>query len=156
VVVIPGIRREWDASLVAQQILEKLSIPFEIGDRERYTSSSIGIALYPGDGEDAGTLLKNADRAMYVAKEQGRNTYQFYSDEINQRALERLELETSLRQALKKGELFLQYQPQIDLAQGRMIGVEALLRWRHPEQGIMHSKQGACRHRARSPGGAVR
>ena len=137
VVVLLGVHRELDTTLVAKEILERLSQPFDIEGRDIYTSTSIGIAVYPRDGHDAGTLLKNADMAMYVAKDRGRNTYQFYTDEMNRRAAELLTLETSLHLALKRGELFLQYQPQVDLAQGRITGVEALLRWRHPEHGLI-------------------
>ncbi len=137
VVLLPSVQRELDTTLVAQEILRRLAQPFAVGDRDIYSSASIGIAIYPLDGREAGTLLKNADMAMYAAKDQGRNTYQFYTDEMNRRALERLGLETSLRQALQSGELFLQYQPQVDLARNKITGVEALLRWRHPEQGLI-------------------
>jgi diguanylate cyclase (GGDEF)-like protein/PAS domain S-box-containing protein len=137
VVVLPGVSRELDTTVVARKILERLAQPFEIEGREIYSSGSIGIAVYPLDGQDPGTLLRNADMAMYVAKERGRNTYQFYSEEMNRRALERLELETSLRRALKRREFSLQYQPQVDLARSKITGVEALLRWRHPEQGLI-------------------
>jgi diguanylate cyclase (GGDEF)-like protein len=137
VVVLPGIHRELDTTPVAREILERIAQPFEIEGREIYSSASIGIATYPADGRDSGTLLKNADMALYVAKDLGRNTYQFYSSEMNRRAQERLELETALRRALSRGELYLHYQPQLDLSRGRVTGVEALLRWRHPEQGLI-------------------
>jgi diguanylate cyclase (GGDEF)-like protein/PAS domain S-box-containing protein len=137
VLVLTSVQRELDTTLVAQEILRRLAQPFAVGDRDIYSSASIGIAIYPLDGRDADTLLKNADMAMYAAKDQGRNTYQFYTDEMNRRALERLGLETSLRRALQSGELFLQYQPQVDLARNKITGVEALLRWRHPEQGLI-------------------
>jgi diguanylate cyclase (GGDEF)-like protein/PAS domain S-box-containing protein len=137
VVVIPDIQRELDVSVVAREIQERLSIPFDIDGREIYSIASIGIALYPVDGCDAGTLLRNADMAMYVAKEHGPSAYQFYSAEMNRYALERLELENGLRQAAKRQEFFLHYHPQVDLAEGRITGVEALLRWSHPQQGIV-------------------
>jgi diguanylate cyclase (GGDEF)-like protein len=137
VVVLTSLRRELDTTLVAQEILARLAQPFAIGHRDIHSSTSIGIAVYPLDGRDAGTLLKNADMAMYAAKARGRNTYQFYTDAMNRRALERLDLENSLRLALKRREFFLQYQPQVNLSHSRITGVEALLRWRHPEQGLI-------------------
>lgn len=137
VVVLTSLQRELDTTLVAQEILARLAQPFAIGDRDIHSSTSIGIAVYPLDGRDAGTLLTNADMAMYAAKARGRNTYQFYTDAMNRRALERLDLENSLRLALKRQEFFLQYQPQVNLAHSRITGVEALLRWRHPEQGLI-------------------
>jgi len=137
VVVLTSLQRELDTTLVAQEILARLAQPFAIGDRDIHSSTSIGIAVYPLDGRDAGTLLTNADMAMYAAKARGRNTYQFYTDAMNRRALERLDLENSLRLALKRREFFLQYQPQVNLAHSRITGVEALLRWRHPEQGLI-------------------
>jgi diguanylate cyclase (GGDEF)-like protein/PAS domain S-box-containing protein len=135
VVIVSLEKHGLDATRVAQGILDRLSEPFEIDGREVYTSSSLGIALYPLDGSDASALLRNADMAMYEAKDRGRNTYQFFSDEMNRRAFERLELETSLRRALKQGEFFLSYQPQLSLTEGRVMGLEALVRWRHPEYG---------------------
>jgi predicted signal transduction protein with EAL and GGDEF domain len=137
VVVLMGVRHELDTTLVAQAILEQLARPFDIEGRDIYSSASIGIAVSPLDGQDAATLLKNADMAMYVAKDRGRNDYQFYTEEMNRRAAERLGMENSLRLALKHEELSLQYQPQVDVARGRITGVEALLRWRHPEQGLI-------------------
>ena len=137
VVVLPSVQHELDTTLVAREVLERLAQPFGIEGRDIYSGASIGIAVYPLDGRDAGTLLRNADMAMYAAKDRGRNTYQFYTDEMNRRALERLDLETSLRQALERQEFFLEYQPQVDMALGRIAGVEALLRWRHPRQGLI-------------------
>jgi diguanylate cyclase (GGDEF)-like protein/PAS domain S-box-containing protein len=135
VVLLPEIRRELDATRAARDILARLSEPFVCEGHEMFTTLSVGIALYPRDGRDADTLLKSADMAMYVAKERGRDTYQFYSDDMNRAARERLELETSLRRALKQDEFFLCYQPQLELGVGAITGVEALLRWHHPEQG---------------------
>ena len=124
-----------DIPQIARRVLDTLAQPFTLRDREFYISSSIGVSLYPGDGEDALTLLKNADTAMYRAKELGRNNYQFYSAEMSARALERLTMEANLRRALERGEFLLHYQPQIDLATGRIARLEALLRWAHPELG---------------------
>lgn len=126
-----------DISKIAQRILEVLSEPFVLGKHELYISASLGIALFPYDGEEATVLLKNADAAMYRAKQQGRNNYQFYSPEINPKAREQLELETDLRKALAKDELLLYYQPQVDLATGKIVSLEALLRWQHPQRGLI-------------------
>ncbi len=126
-----------DASRLAQKILDSFTTPFRIGERDLFITSSIGITLYPFDQDDANTLLKNADAAMYRAKEQGRNNYQFYTSEMNVRALERLSFETNLRQALERDEFILHYQPKVDLVTGNVIGMEALLRWQNPELGLV-------------------
>ena len=126
-----------DASRLAQKILDRFTTPFRIGERDLFITSSIGITLYPFDQDDANTLLKNADAAMYRAKEQGRNNYQFYTSEMNVRALERLSFETNLRQALERDEFILHYQPKVDLVTGNVIGMEALLRWQNPELGLV-------------------
>jgi len=112
-----------------------LTHPVEHRGQEFVVTSSIGVALYPDDGEDIDTLLKNADVAMYQAKNAGRNSVRFYSGTMSLRSLERLELESALRHALENEELELHYQPKIELSSRHMIGVEALLRWHHPEQG---------------------
>ncbi|WP_374494955.1 EAL domain-containing protein [Zoogloea sp.] len=118
-----------DAARVAEKILERLRPSFDIDGQALTTSFSIGIALFPGDGTCAASLMKNADTAMYHAKESGRNTYRFFDEVMNVNALERLQLENALRQALDHQEFSLYYQPQVNLASGRIIGVEALLRW---------------------------
>jgi diguanylate cyclase (GGDEF)-like protein/PAS domain S-box-containing protein len=135
VVVIGSVRRELDVTRVAGEVLRRLAEPFVYQGRELVTGLSVGVVLYPRDGEDAGALLKNADLAMYEAKRRGGNTYQFFSREMHRLAAERLDLEHSLRQAVRQGELFLCYQPQIDLARGRLSGVEALVRWERPGHG---------------------
>lgn len=114
---------------MGRRILEALAQPFQIGSRELFTTASIGVAIYPIDGEDPQTLLKSADTAMYVAKSCGRNNLQFFSEEMNAAALAKTDLESRLRQALNSGELRQHYQPQVNLATGRITGVEALLRW---------------------------
>ena len=135
VIVLSAVKHEQDISHVTQEIMEALSMPFEIGELEIFISASIGIAISPLDGHDVGILLRNADTAMYVAKESGRNNYKFFSNEMNLKAVERMALENNLRRALEKDELSLVYQPQIDTRTGLMTGVEALLRWNHPETG---------------------
>jgi EAL domain-containing protein (putative c-di-GMP-specific phosphodiesterase class I) len=102
------------------------------------TSCSIGISTYPTDGEDVAALMKNADTAMYHAKEKGRSNYQFFSAELNRRAVERLQMENELRRALEREEFVLYYQPQVDLKTGDILALEALLRWRHPARGLVH------------------
>ncbi len=114
---------------MGRRILETLGLPFQIGSREFFTTASIGVAIYPTDGDDPQTLLKSADTAMYVAKSRGRNNIQFFSDDMNAAAVAKTDLESRLRQALSTGELQQHYQPQVDLATGQICGVEALLRW---------------------------
>src|SRR5690606_10796966 len=122
---------------VAEGILLSLTRPFELFGREFFVTASIGIALSPQDGDDLSQLMKNADTAMYHAKECGKNNFQFYQAEMNASALERLELESDLRHALEQRQFVLHYQPQF-LADGvTLTGVEALLRWRHPVRGLV-------------------
>jgi diguanylate cyclase (GGDEF)-like protein len=136
-VILAELREPEDAIQVAQKILESVQDPISIGSVPISVTASIGIALYPVDGSDPESLLRNADSAMYRAKESGRNTYQLCTDEMKQRAMQRLSLETRLRQALRDGQLTLYYQPQISLVSGRTIGVEALVRWNDPERGLV-------------------
>ncbi|HEU5339145.1 MAG TPA: EAL domain-containing protein, partial [Sulfuricaulis sp.] len=130
-----------DVPVVAQKILESVSQPFEVEDREFVMTTSIGISLYPSDGDDSLNLLRNADTAMYRAKEMGRNKSQFYSSEMGVKAFEKFMLESNLRHALERNEFQLYYQPQVNLATGAITGVEALLRWRHPELGLVSPAQ---------------
>ena len=138
ILLLPGIARAEDIAKVAEKILDSLRLPFRLEGRDLFVTASIGLSLYPEDGLDGETLVKNADIAMYRAKEQGRDNYQLYTHAMNERAVERLALESSLRKALAHGELLLHYQPLLDLSTGRVHGVEALLRWEHPESGIVY------------------
>jgi len=124
-----------DAARVASRILEELGAPFDLSGHEVVVDASIGIALYPDDGRNADGLLKHADLAMYHAKSRGRANFQFYHQDLNAKAMERLWLESELRRALTLGQLGLEFQPQLDLHSDQVIGVEALLRWHHPERG---------------------
>ncbi|MEA3433266.1 MAG: EAL domain-containing protein [Campylobacterota bacterium] len=126
-----------NASHLAEKILEVLAEPMHIDDYLLYVSGSIGISLYPQDAEDAEYLLKYADTAMYKAKEEGRNNFQFYSSEMTELALEHMVLKTSLRQAIDNEEFILYYQPQIDTCTHRLVGLEALVRWEHPTMGLL-------------------
>jgi diguanylate cyclase (GGDEF)-like protein/PAS domain S-box-containing protein len=137
VVLLANERRPEDAVLAADKILIALSTPFLIEGQELHTSTSIGIAAYPLDGTDAAALIKNADTAMYHAKERGRNNYQFFRHDMNTRAMERQLVESNLRRALEHEEFTLHYQPKVDFETGRITGVEALLRWEHPEWGLV-------------------
>jgi len=137
VLVINDIKSVDELAALAERMLIALLPPFEIQATALHVTASIGISVYPNDGEDSGTLLKHADAAMYRAKEMGGNTFQFYSAEIGSHAMKRLTLENDLRMALERGEFVLHYQPQIDTRSGAVVGVEALLRWNHPERGLV-------------------
>jgi diguanylate cyclase (GGDEF)-like protein len=134
-VLLPQIRSAEDTIEIAQRILSGLKHPFEISEHQLYIKTSIGIALYPQDGEDSDTLLKHADAALYKAKEQGRDRYRFYSSSMSSKATLLAKFEGLLRQALENNQLSLQYQPQVKLKTGTPTGMEALLRWSHPEIG---------------------
>jgi len=136
-VVISDLARPDDAAIVAQKILDSFAAPFDLGGREAFVTASIGVATYPSDGERAEALLKCADTAMYRAKESSRNAFCFYTTEMNARAASKLQLNTDLRRALERREFLLHYQPKVDLGTGDMIGMEALLRWQHPERGMV-------------------
>ncbi len=137
VIVLENLLQEERAAMLARKVLDALAPPFQIESHECFITASIGISVFPKDGEDAETLLKNADTAMYRAKDKGRDLVQFYGRDMHVRALERLTLEQHLRHALERQELELHYQPQMELRRGRIIGVEALLRWRHPQRGLV-------------------
>jgi diguanylate cyclase (GGDEF)-like protein len=126
-----------DVSACAQRVVERLSAPYLIGGNDCHITLSVGISLYPSDGNDSQKLLKAADVAMYRAKETGRNNYLHYTPSMNVHTLERLELESDLRHALERGEFLLHYQPKVETATGMIIGTEALLRWNHPLRGLI-------------------
>ena len=136
VILLPRLLHQEDAAQVARKLLKQLQHPVDIDGNELTISVSIGIALYPADGNDLGTLLKHADMAMYGAKERGRNNFHFFESEMDLRARERLMLENSLRRAIDRDELLLHYQPQVS-ADGHPLGCEALVRWQHPELGML-------------------
>ncbi|WP_305044817.1 putative bifunctional diguanylate cyclase/phosphodiesterase [Geoalkalibacter sp.] len=135
VIILHTIHGQGQAEVVAKKILTAFAEPFLICNREVYSSTSIGIALSPADGEDVDTLIRHADAAMYTAKAEGRQTYRFFSAEMNRRIQAKLLLEQHLRLAWQRGEIFLHYQPQIDLRSAEIVGVEALLRWDNPVLG---------------------
>jgi diguanylate cyclase (GGDEF)-like protein/PAS domain S-box-containing protein len=134
-VLLPRLKRSEDAAPIAQKIIEAIRHPFHLEGREFFTTTSIGISLFPEDGTDAEHLIKNADTAMYQAKELGRDNYQLFNAIVNEKALQRIMLEHGLRKALFNEELEVHYQPIFDLRHSRITGMEALLRWRHPQVG---------------------
>lgn len=135
VVLISSIGEEFNVAHIAQHLLENINASYRVSGRDIYTTASIGIALFPEDGLDTEILLRNADMAMYAAKDGGRNGFNFYSQEMNRKAHERMELETSLRHALEHEEFYLEFQPIVNARNGRLVGAEALVRWQHPEWG---------------------
>ena len=136
-VLLTEVRYIQDAAKVAQRIIDLFSQPFKIKDHDIYISSSIGISVYPYNADDVDTLLKNADMAMYHAKDQGRNNFQFYTESMNIATHERFALENKLRKALDLSEFQLYYQPQLNTRSRKIFGVEALIRWIHPDKGLL-------------------
>ncbi|HEY4357128.1 MAG TPA: EAL domain-containing protein [Acidobacteriaceae bacterium] len=141
VVVLADMAQPDGANQVAKRMLEAVAEPHPIEGHDLLVTTSIGVSLYPDDGVDAGTLIKNADTAMYQAKEHGRQNYQFFKSAMNVRAVERQSLEAGLRRALKQNEFSLHYQPKVSLRTGEITGAEALIRWTHPTQGMMSPAQ---------------
>jgi len=137
VVVLPELKRSSDVAQVAQKVIEHVSQPVRVEEREFTVTPSVGISVFPDDGRDAESLIRNADAAMYHAKEMGRANYQFFTEQMNQAASRRLALENDLRRALGKDELRMFYQPIVETKTGRVVGHEALLRWQHPERGLV-------------------
>ena len=137
VIIADSINHVSEAAQIAENTLACLTNPFQVNGHEIFVNASIGISLFPKDGKDVETLIKNADAAMYRAKEKGRNNYQFYTEELTVVAFEKISLETSLRHALNRNEFLLHYQPQISLFTGRLVGMEALIRWECPERGMI-------------------
>ena len=136
-ILLPEVADAGAAAFVAEKVLLAFEPPFEIAGRGLFASPSIGVSLYPDDAGDADQLLRNADAAMYRAKHNGRNTFELYTREMNARAHQRLTLENSLHQAIERDELVMHYQPKIELRTGRIVGMEALMRWRHPMLGLL-------------------
>jgi diguanylate cyclase (GGDEF)-like protein/PAS domain S-box-containing protein len=140
-IVLQDLAKKEDAALVARKVLQSVAEPVALNGHRLYVTTSIGITFYPDDGEDAEALLRNADNAVYVAKSEGRNTYQMSTAEMTRAVQERLMLENGLRQAMERGEFVLHYQPQIDLRTMAIVGMEALLRWNHPQRGVLLPEQ---------------
>jgi diguanylate cyclase (GGDEF)-like protein len=141
VVILDGAAECADVEAAARELLSALRKPMQLSGHECQTTASIGIAMYPADGSDVQTLTKNADMAMYLAKEDGKNGFRFFTQEVESHSIERLMLESALRHALERSEFALHYQPKVDAATGRMTGVEALLRWTHPDLGLLPPQQ---------------
>ncbi|MDA3869949.1 MAG: EAL domain-containing protein [Gammaproteobacteria bacterium] len=137
-IIIENVDGDDDAISIADNLTTILKHNVRLDDQETFTSASVGIAMFPDDGMDAGTLLKNADTAMFRAKEQGRRCFQFYKPEMSVNAMERLELENSIRKAIDNNEMVIHYQPIIDIHNNEVVGVEALLRWQHPDKGMVY------------------
>ena len=136
-VILESIQSVESVSQVAQKLIHVTQEPLLIDERELYVTTSIGISLFPGDGQDAETLLRNADTAMFKAKEQGRNAFHFYTEDMTEKAYDRILMETNLRNALRNGEFVLYYQPQFGLSGNVIVGLEALIRWKLPEGGMI-------------------
>jgi len=136
-ILLPDIRDTESAAIVARRLIKAIPTIYNCDGHDVSVTTSIGISVFPEDGESADVLLKNADSAMYQAKDSGRNNYHFYEESLNRAVIERFSIEKNMRKALDKGEFILYYQPQIDLATREIVGVEALIRWLHPQKGMI-------------------
>jgi diguanylate cyclase (GGDEF)-like protein/PAS domain S-box-containing protein len=136
-IIMSELRSPEEATAMAHRLLDVLRQPFDLDGYELFISASVGISMFPRDGRDAATLLRNADSAMYRAKDQGKNGFQVFAPEMSVRAREQLDVESSLHRALERGELSLYYQPQYDVESGQMVGLESLIRWQHPKLGVV-------------------
>jgi diguanylate cyclase (GGDEF)-like protein/PAS domain S-box-containing protein len=136
-IVLPELQSRGDADVVAQKALECLQLPFELAGSDNHISASIGIAVYPHDGTTIDELLCHADMAMYQVKARGKNSYSFYEPSMHEASYQKITLEKSLRRALERNEFEMYYQPQVDAATGQIVGVEGLMRWHHPERGLL-------------------
>src|SRR6267142_2206681 len=135
--ILSELAKPGDAGLVAQKIIDVFKRPFDLEGKETYVTASVGVTLYPADTDNAEALVVNADAAMYRAKEQGRDNYQYFTRDMNERAVQRVQMEVALRRALEREEFRLLYQPKADLVTGKICGFEALLRWEHPDKGMV-------------------
>lgn len=141
-VLLPDINTPDDVFVIARKIMSELRRPFSVGARDFVATASIGIAIYPEDGEASNILIRNADIAMYQAKAQGKNGFLQFKPSMNTAHVERISLENDLRLALKEGSQFeLHFQPQVCVSRGRVVGIEALIRWHHPEHGLIPSDE---------------
>ncbi|HEY6008859.1 MAG TPA: EAL domain-containing protein [Geobacteraceae bacterium] len=141
IILLPELETPQGPVRIAQKIIDAFASPFILPEHELFIGTCIGISLFPDDGTDGDTLIRNADMAMYRAKEEGRNRYHLYNPSLNAKASQRLAMETSLRRALERHEFFLNYQPKINVKTGRVVSFEALVRWQHPELGLIPPKQ---------------
>ena len=136
-VVCESLQHADDIAALCRRVLDAIAAPFEVRSHRLHVTASVGVSVYPQDSADASALLRHADLAMYRAKELGKNGWQVFSDKLRNTVAARLELEQALRDAIVRDELFLLYQPKLDLADGRLVGLEALVRWRHPVRGVV-------------------
>lgn len=137
-IILENVAQTYTIAAIADKIIEKISKPYQVDDHILYLGCSIGIAFYPHCGQDVDTIINNADTALYTAKANGRNQHQFYTGKMNQQPLDQLNIDSALKDALSKNEFVLHYQPKIDRISGAISGNEALLRWNHPEQGLIY------------------